>query len=186
MTTFGNLATQAAQSHLHGPTSGATVMLGVSLSATNYVAQIAAGSAVNSAGPFTPFSPTRVPQIVLGAGGGAVTYTITGTDLNGKAQTETIAFTVAATKKAVNAYSTITALTSNVNPGGTTDLQAGDTMVSPSSRWLIVGTAGAIAMQLEEDAAVATSPSIPTGVQQMRVKRINITNTAASNLALLF
>src|ERR1041385_8709945 len=96
---LGSLATQAAETFRHGSTSKCTVMQIVSLTLTNYVAQIAAGAPVNSAGPFTAFSPTRVPQITLGAGGGAVTYTLTGTDLSGAAQTEQLAFTAAATKK---------------------------------------------------------------------------------------
>ena len=51
----------------------------VSLALTNYVAQIAGGAAIDSAGPFTAFSPTRLPQITLGAGGAnPVIYTLTG------------------------------------------------------------------------------------------------------------
>jgi hypothetical protein len=184
--TLGSLAKQAADPTRHSPTSKATQMLSVSLTATNYVAQIAGGAAVNSVGPFTTFSPTRLPQIVLGAGGVAVTYTITGTDLAGAAQTDQIVFAAAGTTKGTKAFGTITALTSNVDPVGTTDLQAVDTWISPPARAIIVGSAGAIAMQLEEDAAVATSPSIPTGVHALGIKRINISGTAASNLALLF
>ena len=176
---------QAAQDQKLLSLAGAFQQLPVSLTATNYVAQIAAGGAVNSAGPFTVFSPTRVPQIVLGSGGGTVNYTITGTDLAGNPQSEVIAFTAPATKKAANAYGTITALTSDVNPGGTTDLQAGDTMVSPSARAVeVTGTAGNIAIQLEEDAAVQTVPYALNVERAQSVKRINITNTTAVGIYL--
>lgn len=157
----------------------------VVLTSANYIAQFAAGAPINSAGPFTAFSPIRIPQIVLGVGGVATTYTITGTDFYGNAQSENVVAGGAGTYQATKAYATITAFSSNVNPGGTTDLQTRDTMVGIASRGIVIGAAGVVALQLDEDAAVS-NVTLPAGVLKMAVRRINITNTTATGLALLY
>ncbi len=188
MAETGQVLSRATDPNQQTAVSGVTRWRLVSLTATNYLAQIAAGSAIDSAGPFTAFSPTRLPQIVLGAGGAnPVVYTITGTsiDSNGATITDTVTATGPGTYAASKPFATITRLQSNVNPAGTTDLQAGDTWVNPSARCLHVGTtAGAVAMQCEEDAAVQTIPGVQLGDSPYRVKRINITNTAAAGLVL--
>ena len=173
----------------HDPKSSASVLQPVSLAATNYVAQIAAGSPINSTGPFTTFTPTRVPQIVLGAGGAnPVVYTITGTAVEDdtKTQTVTVTATGPGTYVSTKAFSAITSLTSDVNPAGTTDLQAGDTWVWPAARGLHIAVAGNINMQADEDPAVQVITGAVTGEHPWRVKRINIASTTATGLTLEF
>jgi hypothetical protein len=187
MAETGQVLSRVTNPNLQSAESGVTRWRLVSLTATNYLAQIAAGSAINSTGPFTAFSPTRLPQIVLGGGGAnPVVYTITGTSIDtGAVITDTVTATGPGTYAASKPFATITRLQSDVNPAGTTDLQAGDTWVNPSARCLHVGTtAGAVAMQCEEDAAVQTIPGVQLGDSPYRVKRINITNTAAAGLVL--
>lgn len=187
MSVSGNLLEKACSPLEHDGRSSASKVLAVSLTATNYLAQIAAGAAIDSAGPFTAFSPTRVPQIVLGAGGGAVTYTITGTNItDGAVQTEDLVFTGPATIKATLPYATITRLQSNVNPAGTTDLQAADTMVWPPSRAILVTVAGNIVSQLADDSTTATITGVPAGQVNWRYRRINITSTTATGIFLLW
>lgn len=162
-------------------------LMNVSLAITNYVGQIASGAPINSAGPFTVFAPTRLPQIVLGAGGAnPVNYTITGTSIqDGTTVVSTIVTaTGAGTYTSPTAFSTITSLMSDVNPGGTTDLQAADTFVVPAARKIHVGVAGAINMQCVEDAAVQVIPALEQGWHECRVQRITIASTAATSLVL--
>lgn len=96
---------------------------------TNYVAQYAAGAALDDAvGPFvSPTYPFRTAQIVLGAGGAiAVVYTIDGIDAFGNVVTEDITATGVGTYQGEIAYSEITRLRSDIDPADTTDLQVGD------------------------------------------------------------
>jgi hypothetical protein len=95
---------------------------------TNYVAQYAGGAALNDAGPFTRFIPARTAQIVLGGGAPAtVVYTIDGTDPDGAALQEVISSggAGAGTYTGTRAFTTITNITSDIDPVGTTDLQTG-------------------------------------------------------------
>lgn len=188
MSVTGQLLQKACSPLEHDGRSSASKVLAVSLSATNYLTQIAAGAAIDSAGPFTAFSPTRVPQIVLGAGGAnPVVYTITGTSISdGAVITETITATGAGTYKSTKPFGTITRLQSDVNPLGTTDLQAVDTYVDPAPRAMLVTLAGNVACQLADDSAVATITGVPAGQNDWRVRRIDITNTTATGLFLLW
>ena len=177
----------AARAAMTDSRSSLSQLMPVSLTATNYVAQIAAGAAINSAGPFTAFSPTRVPQIVLGAGGAnPVNYTITGTSVADGTTIITQVITAAGpgTYVSPTAFHTITSLTSDVNPAGTTDLQAVDTLVFPGARKLYITVAGNINMQLDDDAAVQVIAGLAVGWHELRVKRINIASTAATGLIL--
>lgn len=192
MTTFGTLTKQAQDPSHRNDRSGAVMVLLVDLTARAWASQYAAGAPINdtTAAHFTGgnLSPTRIPQIVLGSGGAnPVVFTIVGTDPLGAAQTKTVTAAGAGTYKATAAFATITSFSSNIDPGGTVDLQAGDTMDAYPSRGLLVGTtAGAIAMQLEEDAAVQTVPGIQLGDHSYHVKRINISGTAAVGISLLY
>lgn len=188
MPVSGNLLEKACDPKEHDGRSSATKVLAVSLTATNYLTQIAGGAAIDSAGPFTAFSPTRVPQIVLGVGGANPTvYTLTGTAIEGGATiTETITATGAGTYKSTKPFATITRIQSDVDPVGTTDLQASDTMVWPPSRAILVTGAGNVASQLADDTAVATITGVPTGQVNWRYRRINIANTTATGLFLLW
>lgn len=89
-------------------------------------AQVAAGAPLNVTADFTPQLPARTCQIILGVGGAnPVTYTITGLGMDGMVQTDTIVATGAGTYQGTMAFTSITSLTSDVNPGGTTDLGTG-------------------------------------------------------------
>ena len=93
---------------------------------TNYHASYAAGAPLADAtGPFTRFVPPRTVQIARGGAGNATVYTITGTDPNGGVITENINSNGASTVQGVQAYTTITAISSDVNPGVTTTFQTG-------------------------------------------------------------
>lgn len=188
MSVSGNLLEKACSPLEHDGRSSASKVLAVSLTATNYLTQIAGGAAIDSAGPFTAFSPTRVPQIVLGATGANPTvYTLTGTNItDGAAITETITATGPGTYKSTKPFGTITRIQSDVDPVGTTDLQAGDTWVAPASRAILVTVAGNVASQLADDSAVATITGVPAGQVNWRYRRINITNTTATGLFLLW
>lgn len=188
MSVTGQLLQKACSPIEHDGRSSASKVLAVSLTATNYLTQIAGGAAIDSAGPFTAFSPTRVPQIVLGVGGANPTvYTLTGTSItDGSTITETITATGAGTYKSTKPFATITRIQSDVDPVGTTDLQAGDTWVAPASRAILVTVSGNIASQLADDSAVATITSVPSGQVNWRYQRINITNTTATGLFLLW
>lgn len=168
----------------HGSDGPLTRQLVVSLALTNYLAQIAAGAPIDTTGPFTTFSPTRLPQITLGGGGVATVYTLTGTRVDTDAEfTQTINATGAGTFKASQPMATITRLQSDVNPQGTTDLQAGDTWVYPAARAIRVGTSGDIACRPAENIADVTLPFL-AGLDPSRLSIIRITDTTASDLSL--
>jgi hypothetical protein len=93
---------------------------------TNYVAQYAAGAALDDAvGPFTQMVPPRTVQIARGGAGAATVYTITGTDCDNAVLTETINSNGAVTVEGTRAFKTITRVQSNVDPTVTTDIKAG-------------------------------------------------------------
>jgi hypothetical protein len=169
----------------HGSDGPITRWLLVSLALTNYVAQIAGGAAIDSAGPFTVFSPTRLPQITLGVGGAnPVVYTLTGTRVDtGETFTQTITAAGAGTYKASMPMATITRLQSDVDPVGTTDLQAGDTWVYPPARALRVGASGNVAGRPADNVADVTLPML-AGVDPTRYRIIRITSTTATGLSL--
>ena len=127
-------ATSTEAAHTHSVSSETPIVTKVrhaqnlgalAVAGTNYLAQFAAGAAIDSAGPFVRFSPPRVPQIARGGAGVATKYTITGTNPNGDVISEDLNSAGAATLVATKAYSTITRFQSNVNPTVTTDLQSG-------------------------------------------------------------
>jgi hypothetical protein len=182
----GKKVDRAQEETEHGATAPPTRQRLVSLTATNYIAQYAGGAALNdTTGPWTEFNPTRLPQIVLGAGGANPTvYTITGTGLDGRSITDTVTAAGAGTYTASEPFQTITAFSSDVDPVGTTDLQAGDTWVAPPARTCHVGTAGNIACRLAEDDADVTVPSVPAGEFTRQIKIIRITSTTAAGLVL--
>jgi hypothetical protein len=173
----------------HGSDGPLTRQLAVSLTLTNYLAQIAAGAAIDTAGPFTTFSPTRLPQITLGAGGAnPVVYTLTGTRIDDTSATpatftQTITAAGAGTYKASIPMATITRLQSNIDPLGTTDLQAGDTWVYPAARAIRVGASGNIAFRPQENAADVTLAFL-AGLDPSRTTIIRITGTTATGLGL--
>jgi len=170
----------------HASDGPITRWLLVSLSLTNYVAQIAGGAVIDSAGPFTAFSPTRLPQITLGAGGAnPVVYTLTGTRIDtDETFTQTITAAGAGTYKASMPMATIIRLQSDVDPVGTTDLQAGDTWVYPPSRAIGAGGGGDIAGRPADNVADVIRPSVLAGVDPTRYRIVRITGTAATGLSL--
>lgn len=94
---------------------------------TNLSAQIAGGAAVNDPGPWTMPAPGRTVQIVLGAGGVATSYTVTGEGMDGTAGvTDVVAAAAAGTFQGTVAFRRIMGFTSVADPVGTTDLQIGN------------------------------------------------------------
>lgn len=123
-----NLVTDTSGGHVTTGRKVCTKQIGgaaLPASGVNYMAQIAAGAAIDTTGPFTSRSPMRNVKIVLGVGAVATVFTLYGTDVNGRAITETVNCTGAGTFQGKYAMKP-TRVTSNVNPGGTTDLQTGD------------------------------------------------------------
>jgi hypothetical protein len=173
----------------HGSDGPLTRQLAVSLALTNYLAQIAGGAAIDTAGPFTTFSPTRLPQITLGAGGAnPVIYTLTGYRIDDVSATptevtQTITAAGAGTYKATVPM-IITRLQSDIDPIGTTDLQAGDTWVYPAARAIRVGTSGNIAGQPMENGGIDVTLPFLAGLDPSRYSIIRITGTTASGLGL--
>ena len=164
----------------------------VTLSAQNYHAQMAAGGALDVTTAFTQYNqstqaPTRRPQIVLGGGGAnPVLYTLYGTSIfDDSAISEVITAAGAGTYQATLAYETITRLTSNIDPLGTTDLQAYDTWVYPAARRLIVGVAGDVNGQQQDDSADVVLP-LPACMLKLRHKIVRVTNTTATGLVLAY
>lgn len=88
-------------------------------------AQFAAGAALNASSGFTNPGVPRCVQIARGGAGNVTVYTVTGTDITGAALVETINSNGASTVQGTRAFLTITAFSSDVDPGVTTDLQTG-------------------------------------------------------------
>jgi hypothetical protein len=168
----------------HTDSGGVTDAWDVSLTATNYLAQIAAGAAIDTTGPFTEFTPTRLPQIVLGAGGAnPVVYTLTGLDIiTGEEFAQTITAAGAGTYKAASPMAIVTRLESDIDPLGTTDLQAGDTWV-PAARRLFITVGGDVAGQLRESKQDVTLPWT-AGDHGAHYEIIRISGTTATGLKL--
>jgi len=93
-------------------------------------AQVAAGAALNVTTAFTVPYPRRALEIVLGVGGvNPVVFTVKGTKVDGSAATLTKSCAGAGTYDVgdgAQAFETVTSLTSDVDPGGTTDLKTSD------------------------------------------------------------
>lgn len=143
-------------------------------------AQYAAGAPIADAvGPFTVTSPLRTVQIVLGAGGaGSVVYTVTGTYQDGTAQTETITATGAGTYEGVKLWQTITAFSSDINPGGTTNLNCSAWGFDPPSQSIYVATtAGTIVVRPAEGTADVTYTVAAFSRHNIRARWVRITST---------
>ena len=153
--------------------------------ATNMVAQIAAGSAVDSAGPFTVASGPRTARIVLGAGGVPTVYTITGTDAenNGAARTETISAGAPGTFEGSVLWATVTRLESNIDPNGTTDLRNSSQGFVPATRSVYIGVTGDLTGQPLEGSADVTWANVPVGWCKLRLRHISLDTTADSIVA---
>ena len=146
-------------------TSPATDAAALSISASQIVAQYAAGAALDdSVGPFVVTSAPRTVQIVLGVGGTNPTvYTVTGTTPEGVATTETITATGAGTFLGTTLFSTISRFQSAADPGGTTDLRCSAQGYSPAPRSMFVGTAGNLVVRMTEGDADVTFTNVPDG-----------------------
>lgn len=144
-------------------------------------AQYAAGAPIADAvGPFTVTNALRTVRVVQAGGGSVATvYTITGTDQGGNAQTETITTAGgAATTEGVKMWQTITAFSSDVNPGGTTDLLCSAYAFEPATRAIYCGGSGNLVVRPLEGTvdvtyAVTTFQRIP-----VRAKWIRLSTTA--------
>lgn len=92
-------------------------------------ASVAAGAPVNITTAFTMPFPRRSLQITLGVGGTTPVYTVTGTAPDGTALVKTATFAAASTVDVgagADIFETITSVTSDINPGGTTIVKTGD------------------------------------------------------------
>lgn len=100
---------------------------GVLLANLNYVAQYAAGAAIDDAvGPFTRYHSPRTVMVVAGAGAVAHDITIDGINpRTGAADSEVIAISAAGTFQGAKAWRTITRVRSSIDPGGTINIRAG-------------------------------------------------------------
>lgn len=97
-------------------------------------ATVAAGAPLNVTTGFTDPLPSRTTRIVLGVGGAnPVVYTVEGLGMDGRTTTDTITAAGAGTYDGVKAFRSVTKLTSNVDPLGTTDLQTGPGLGIPST-----------------------------------------------------
>lgn len=113
--------------HTHNVSTQRTVVFGaLAAPGTAYVGQYAAGAPLDdSAGPFAQFFPPRTVQVVAGAGAAAHSVTVTGTDCNGNPLVEVIAVAGPGTVQGARAFSTVTRIQTNIDPGGTLDIQTG-------------------------------------------------------------
>ena len=92
----------------------------------SYVGQYAAGAAIDdSVGPFTAHFPYRTARAVLGVAAVATVVTITGTDSSGAVITDTITCSGTGTFEGTKAFATVTAVSTDVDPGDTLDIKTG-------------------------------------------------------------
>jgi hypothetical protein len=125
---------------------------------------------------------------VLGAGGAnPVVYTLTGYRITLGSDGQPVEFTQTITATGAGTYAAtqpmiITRLQSDVDPLGTTDLQAGDTWVIPARR-LFVTVGGDVAGQLRESKQDVTLPWT-AGPHGAHYKIIRISGTTATGLKL--
>jgi hypothetical protein len=109
---------------------------------------------VNAA--FSSFDPPRNVQIIVGAGGVATVYTVTGTDYAGAPLTETINATGAGTFNGNAIFHTVTSVASDVDPVGTTDVVVGERLGLPCGL--------TIAGDIVELAVIAAGAATPEAV----------------------
>lgn len=143
---------------------------------TNLVAQYAGGAPIADAvGPWTMPAPGRTCRVVLGAGGVATNYTITGEAMNGTAGvTDVIAAGAAGTFEGVRAFRRITNFASNVNPVGTTDLQIGNGFgvggnINAFIDLVVTGVLDAATMTVATGTVVPTAARLPNGIRDYDV-----------------
>jgi len=160
----------------------------VNLVVSDWHAVVAGGAPLAVAAAFNQPLATeadRIPEITLGVGSVDTDITLTGT-WNSAVQTETISASsgggAGATTKGTKPFDTITSMTSTTDPVGTTLLSHGDSYADTPTRWLHIGTAGDVDLQLSEDTAVKTIPAVPAGMHALRVERIGHDNTTAAGL----
>ena len=178
----GPMLEAACSNALVDSTSAATRARLVSVAVTNYVAQYAAGAPIDdSTGPFTEFSPTRLPQVTLGAGAGAPVVTITYTPVEGGSEkTQSVTGVAGATVKFPVPVQTITRVQTDVDPGDVMDIQAGDTWVSPAPRSVFGSAAGDVVCRLAEDDADITM-TLAAGIPvPIRAEIVRATGTTAT------
>lgn len=154
-------------------------------SAANVVAQYAAGAPLaDTTGPFVVATAPRTMRIVLGSGGANPTvFTVTGTDPDGTAITETITAAGAGTYEGARLFQTVTAFASDVNPGGTTDLRCSANGYSPSTRFIHCGGAGNLVVRPMDGAADVTYVVISGQVKRIRAKWISLATSATGVVA---
>lgn len=148
--------------------------------ADQVVAQYAAGAPIaDTTGPFVVTNPLRTVRVVLAGGGSVATsYTVTGTDQGGVAQSEVIAATGAGTFEGAKTWQTITAFSSDVNPGGTTDLRCSAYAFEPATRAIYCGGAGNLIVRPMENTADVTYAVTTFQRTPVRARFIRLTTTA--------
>jgi len=182
MAVTGPMVEAACSQALHVSTSSATRASLVSTVVTNYVAQYAAGAPIDdSAGPFTEFGPTRLPQVTLGGAGGAPVVTLTYIPIDGgESRTQSVTGVAGATVKFAQPVQIITRVQTSVDPGDVLDIQAGDTWVRPAPRSLFPNAAGDVVCRGAEDDLDVTL-TLAAGIPlPMRADIIRATGTTAT------
>jgi hypothetical protein len=178
-------ADRAANPLAHDATAPHTVDGGaITLTPTNIHAQIAAGAAVNETSGFTMPAHGTTVQIILGAGGVATTYVVTGT-WQGSTVTESIVASAAGTFEGTQQFDTITSLTTAADPQGTTDLQTLDAVWprGAPARGIWVGGAGILSVRLRDDTADVAYSGIAAGTwMPIEVKMVRSDKTSRSGI----
>jgi len=178
----GPMLEAACSNALTTSTSSATRARLVSLAVVNYVAQYAAGAPIDdSVGPFTEFSPTRLPEVTLGAGAGAPVVTLTYIPIEGGPErTQSVTGVAGATVKFTQPVQIITRVQTDIDPVDVMDIQAGDTWVSPAPRSLFPNVAGDVVCRSVEDdldVTLTLAAGIPVPI---RADIIRATGTTAT------
>lgn len=156
--------------------------------ADQIVAQYAAGAPLaDVTGPFVMVGPLRTVRVVQTGGGSvATTYTVTGTDQGGNAQTEAIVTPGgAATTEGTKMWQTITAFSSNIDPGGTTDLRCSAYAFEPATRAIYIGSGAAanLVVRLLENTVDTTYAMTSFTRHPLRVRFIRLTTTQTTVIA---
>lgn len=160
----------------------------VIIAPTNVLTQQAAGAPLNVSAGFT-LAPRNHNvgyslRIVLGVGGVATKFTILGTYSNIVNQRAVINANGAGTFETDIPFTTITALLSDVNPGGTVDLQSLDCYFAKNSRGVWVGGTGILSARLADDDFDTQWAGIPSGtmIAELELNRIRCSQAGRTGI----
>jgi hypothetical protein len=156
-------------------TAYSTENLGVlAAKGTNYHAQFAAGSAIDTTSAISTVWPPRNVQAVLGASGAnPVVVTIDGEDYKGTAIQSVLTCTGTGTYTGTKVFSKITRIRTDVNPGDTLDIQTGDRIglsdTFSAILWVAVSGAQEAAASTDATTAGFTPTTVANGSRTFAV-----------------